>query len=50
MNDNTEFLYFNSKGKPCGKDEAVLCVIREKDSSGKVIRETEVPIYDDDKD
>ena len=47
MEENIEVLYYDQKGKPCGKENAALCVIREIDKSGKVIKETEVEIYDE---
>lgn len=47
MKENTTILYFDKKGKPCKQDDAVLCIIQEKDARGKIIRETEVPITDE---
>ncbi len=46
--DNKNYLYFDAKGKPCKPETAVLCVIQDLDAFGKVIRETEVPITDED--
>lgn len=43
----TVYLYFDAKGRPCKEQDAVLCVIRQLDADGKVIKETEVPIYDE---
>lgn len=47
MNNNMNVLYFDKKGKPCSQKDAVLCVIQDLDKDGKVIRETEVSITDD---
>lgn len=42
------YLYFDAKGKPAKPETAVLCVIQDLDAASKVIRETEIPITDED--
>lgn len=42
------YLFYDKNGKPCKQEDATMCVIQYIDASGKVIRETEVEIFDED--